>query len=75
VVASAVVPVGPAPAFLSPKAAATYLGVSQSLLAQLRMKGTGPIYATFGRAVRYRLTDLDAWAAGRQRRSTTEVDA
>lgn len=44
--------------------AALRLGVSRSLLEKLRMsEDAGPAYVRFGRAVRYRLVDLDLWAA------------
>ncbi|MBM4185673.1 MAG: helix-turn-helix domain-containing protein [Gemmatimonadetes bacterium] len=50
--------------------AAEYLSLSQSYLAQLRMTGDGPPFRMFGRAVRYRREDIDAWTDERLRRST-----
>ena len=50
---------------LSEADAARYLGVSRAFLRQgrARTKGSGPPYCRFGRAVRYRVMDLDAWIA------------
>ena len=50
---------------LKPKAAADRLGLSESTLAKLRMSRTGPSFCLLGRAVRYRVADLDAWVASR----------
>ncbi len=50
---------------LKPKAAADRLGLSESTLAKLRMTRTGPSFSLLGRAVRYRIADLDAWVASR----------
>lgn len=44
--------------------AAAMLGVSPSTLNRLRVAGQVP-YARFGRLVRYRLSDLEAYAAER----------
>ena len=52
---------------LNEKEAAKYLNVSLSFLRLRRSKGTPPgcrpgiRYAKLGKAVRYRLEDLDAW--------------
>jgi predicted DNA-binding transcriptional regulator AlpA len=47
--------------------AANLLGVSPAWMARERWKGTGPSYVRVGgpkgRAVRYRLDDLEAWIA------------
>jgi len=43
------------------KDAARYLTLSKSMLEKARTNGTGPQYLQLGRAVRYRLADLDAW--------------
>ena len=51
--------------------AAAYLGLSKRYLEALRVTGGGPKYVTFGKAVRYRLEDLDAWAESRTRKSTS----
>ncbi len=41
--------------------AARYLGMSIAWLRQSRMRGAGPAFYKYGRAVRYRLADLDAY--------------
>jgi hypothetical protein len=41
--------------------AARYVGYSQSYLRQARMYNRGPAFVRVGRAIRYRLADLDAW--------------
>jgi len=56
-------------------AAADYIGLSQSTLAKLRMRGDGPVYSKAGpRVVIYAKDDLDAWIIARKRRSTSEPD-
>jgi len=57
---------------LDTRAAAKQLGVSKSFLAKARMRGDGPRYGKFGRAVRYTLADLDSWRLSRSRTSTAE---
>ena len=54
-------------------AAADYLGLSDSTLAKMRLRGDGPTYSKAGpRIVVYDVADLDAWLASRRRRSTSE---
>ena len=60
--------------FLDARCAAEFLGVSRSYLAKLRMTPSGPVFCKFGRAVRYRRADLDAWTEDRRRSSTFESD-
>ncbi|MDZ4867330.1 MAG: helix-turn-helix domain-containing protein [Alphaproteobacteria bacterium] len=55
--------------------AASHLKLSKRYLEDLRRRGDGPKYITFGRIVRYTLGDLDAWAASRKRKSTSESAA
>ncbi len=52
--------------FLRPREAAEILGVSPRTLDRRRSRGLGPAYYKFGSAVRYRLSDLNAWAGTRQ---------
>jgi predicted DNA-binding transcriptional regulator AlpA len=59
--------------YLKPLEAAQYLRSSPSTLAKLRLYGGGPTYSRIGRAVRYRLADLDAWMDLRRSRSTSET--
>jgi len=58
--------------FLETKEAATYLGLKKSTLEAWRCRGGGPKYSKFGNAVRYRLTDLEAWIESRTRSNTSE---
>jgi hypothetical protein len=51
--------------------AAQILGLSRSYLRQLRVNGGGCRFSTFGRAVRYRVSDLYAWATSKSSTSTT----
>lgn len=49
---------------LRPREAARYLGLSESTLAKLRMRGSknvGPNYVKLGRSVIYRRSDLKLW--------------
>ncbi len=57
--------ISPQVEYLTPRAAAIYLGTSPSTLAKLRLFGDGPPFTRIGRAVRYRRRDLDAWMAAR----------
>ena len=53
--------------------AARYLGLSSSLLNKLRPTGGGPMFVRLaGRAIRYRRTDLDAWAEASVMASTSQ---
>jgi excisionase family DNA binding protein len=52
--------------------AAKLLGLSGRYLEILRVRGGGPAFASFGRAVRYRRADINAWLETRLRRSTSE---
>lgn len=53
---------GPVP-FVTTETAARFLALSPHSLECYRAKGTGPAFYKFGKAVRYAVTDLDAWAA------------
>jgi hypothetical protein len=57
---------------LDTAAAAKRLGVSESFLAKARMRGSGPRYSKFGRAVRYTPANLDRYQLERSRTSTAE---
>jgi hypothetical protein len=59
-------------ALLTPKEAAQLLKVSLSWLAKARMRGDGPPYIQFGRAVRYTRQTLFQWMKLRQRVSTSD---
>ena len=54
--------------------AAAYLQMSRAFLDRAAMTGDGPAMIKLGRkSVRYRREGLDAWIAGRQVRSTSEI--
>lgn len=55
--------------------AATYCGVSASLLNRLRMTGDGPAYSKISSIVSYDPDDLDAWLNAHRRTSTSESAA
>jgi predicted DNA-binding transcriptional regulator AlpA len=55
--------------------AAALLGTSKAYLAKLRVTGGGPPFLLYGRAVRYRTSDLRAWMGNRSRASTAEARA
>jgi predicted DNA-binding transcriptional regulator AlpA len=61
--------------FLDERAAAGVLNLSRRTLQKYRVSGGGPRYAKFGKAVRYRLSELNAWAAARVKNSTSEYGA
>jgi excisionase family DNA binding protein len=58
--------------YLTPRETAAYLRTSINTLAKLRVYGGGPSFARWGRAIRYRREDLDAFMAARLVRSTSE---
>lgn len=59
---------------LTTAAAAQMLGLSRSTLAKWRITGDGPPFLKLGgHAVRYRCADIEEWAAGNLRRSTSET--
>jgi excisionase family DNA binding protein len=58
--------------YLKRSEAAAYLNLQKSTLEAWAVRGGGPAFVKFGRAVRYRIADLDAWAESRTRRNTSE---
>lgn len=62
------------PVLRTPEAAA-YLNVRPKTLEQWRWAGQGPRFIKLSRAVRYRLSDLDAFIEARVFSSTTEAQA
>ena len=55
--------------------AAQYLKLSPSTLAKLRLSGNGPQFLRLaGRSIRYRRSDLDAWAAAGAKVSTSQYE-
>ena len=58
--------------WLRAPAAAAHLGLGVSTLNKLRLTGGGPRFAKLGAVVVYDIDDLNAWAADRKVRSTSE---
>jgi len=61
--------------YTNTRGAASHLSCSESYLEKARVVGDGPRYVKVGRAVRYRIDDLDAWAEARAFGSTSEYVA
>lgn len=55
----------PAQQFLTTPQAAEYIGLHKSTLDTWRCRGEGPRFVKLGRAVRYRIKDLDAYIESR----------
>ena len=64
----------PGAKFTDTRGAATYLACSTSYLEKCRITGGGPRFIKIGKAVRYRLADLDAFAGARTYKSTSEYE-
>ncbi|MXW86074.1 MAG: helix-turn-helix domain-containing protein [Boseongicola sp. SB0667_bin_21] len=60
--------------FFDTRRAADYLCLSRRTLDGYRVTGDGPAVHRFGNRVRYRRSDLDAWAATRRATTTAEAD-
>lgn len=59
---------------LPEKQAAKLLGLSDRTLRNWRVRGGGPPYVKVSpRCIRYRAADLEAWAAGNLRKSTSDL--
>jgi hypothetical protein len=52
--------------------AARYLGLAESTLAKMRLRGDGPAYSKAGRAVIYARAELDRWLASLTRQNTSQ---
>jgi excisionase family DNA binding protein len=61
--------------FLDTKQAAQYLNLKKNTLEIWRLRGGGPAFVKFGRAVRYRKQDLDAYVERNLVSSTSQVRA
>jgi predicted DNA-binding transcriptional regulator AlpA len=55
------------------RGASDHIGLSVSTLEHLRVSGGGPRYVKLGRAVRYRLCDLEEFLANRVRDNTSQA--
>jgi hypothetical protein len=54
------------------KIAGPYVGASPRTMQAWRVQGKGPVYLKLGRAVRYRICDLDDWLEANRRKSTSQ---
>jgi hypothetical protein len=61
--------------YIDTRGAAAYLACSTSYLEKCRVSGRGPRFIKIGKAVRYKIEDLDAWANSRAHGSTSEYPA
>lgn len=55
--------------------AAAHLGLARNTLEKMRVTGDGPPFVKLGRAVRYRMADLESYLAVRVKHSTSEQAA
>ena len=60
--------------FLDARRAAAGLGLSHRTLEGYRVSGRGLVFHRFGNRVRYRRSDLDAWAQTRRAVTTAQAD-
>lgn len=58
--------------FVRTHEAAAFLGLSGRTLEKHRCTGTGPVFRKLGGRVVYAIEDLEAWAAERSRKSTSD---
>jgi predicted DNA-binding transcriptional regulator AlpA len=60
------------PRMVDTTTAAAYLGLAKNTMAKMRVYGSGPRFAKYGRAVRYSIDELDAWIQKNSADSTSE---
>jgi excisionase family DNA binding protein len=58
--------------FLKRHEAAAYLNLKKSCLEAWAVRGGGPAFVKFGRAVRYKVSDLEAFANAARRTNTSQ---
>ncbi len=59
--------------FLNRKQAAEFLNLKKCTLEAWANRGGGPAFVKFGRAVRYRISDLENYITNQTRQNTIEV--
>ena len=59
--------------FLNRSQAAEFLSLQKSTLEAWAIRGGGPAFVKFGRAVRYRISDLENYITNQTRQNTIEV--
>jgi len=60
---------------LNTKEVAAYVRLGRQTIEHMRLTGNGPPFTKFGRAVRYRRSDIDAWIESRLQTSTSASTA
>ena len=65
-------PAVPASQYLTTAEAALHLDLSPTTLEKYRTVGGGPKFRKFGRLVKYKIADLDAWGDSRTCESTSD---
>ncbi len=55
--------------------AAKFVGLAKVTLDKMRLVGNGPPYVKMGKAVRYRIADLESWVEARVITSTSQKAA
>jgi hypothetical protein len=68
-------PTSTASPYRDTRGASDHTAFSTSYLERLRVVGGGPPFIKVGKAVRYKLADLDTWLEGQKRGSTSEYAA
>lgn len=63
----------PGDALLKTSEAAALLRLSKRTLERHRAAGSGPLFISLGRSIKYRCRDLAAWIDARSYRSTSEA--
>ena len=61
------------PDILKTEEVASRLRLSKRYIEALRLKGAGPRHIRIGRAVRYRIEDVNDWVRSRVRSSTSDA--
>jgi len=61
--------------YVDVREAAAVLGLSVHYLNKLRTVGGGPAFSSLGRAIRYKLSNLHAWADAKSATSTSTREA
>ena len=60
------------PRMVDTATAAQYVGLAKNTLEKMRLYGGGPRFSKYGRAVRYSVSELDAWIEKNSSASTSE---
>jgi hypothetical protein len=61
--------------FFTPETLSAELKIPTSTLAKWRLYGGGPLFAKFGKNVRYEKCDVDEWVKNNKRRTTSSEAA